>query len=219
MSTLFGDVRQVAHEYPLMPCSSTGSADKQILDAGMQLLASAPELQALETFNAMMSCYAERGDFADVFEILDCMHMKNITPDCNSYSFAIEALGKNIHRWKKSCDSIRLQENLDHANRILSMMEESCIPPSTDFVRNYVELLCIAGESETADLVVDDILVSFPKSVCSKTLYRLALANCERFEFERARQLASRITDHIPTLMNKIRSLEQRARHVKGVVD
>jgi pentatricopeptide repeat protein len=180
----------------------------------MQLLASTPELQTLETFNAMMSCYAERGDTYDVLALLDNLLLKGISPDCNSYSFAIEALGKNIHRWKKHHNPGLVQENMELADRILGMMETNQIWPSTDFIRNYVELLCIAGESKTADLVVDDMLEKFPKSVCSKALYRLAITNTENGDFERARELASRITDDIPTLMTKIRSREQRVYHV-----
>ena len=89
---------------------------------------------------------------------------------------------------------------------------------SADFIRNYVELLCIAGESTTANLLVDDMLKQIPKSICSKTLYRLALTNAENGEFERAQQLASRITDDIPTLMAKIRSRQQRVRHIGRTV-
>jgi hypothetical protein len=58
------------------------------------------------------------------------------------------------------------------------------------------------------------MLEKFPKSVCSKALYRLAITNTENGDFERARELASRITDDIPTLMTKIRSREQRVYHV-----
>ena len=203
------------HPQPLTISSHRYSSDEGMLDAAMQLLASTPELQTLETFNAVMSCYAERGDTFDVFGILDHMVLKGISPDCNSYSFAMEALGKCLHRRRQLDNPSRVQENLDLADRILSMMEVNHVLPSTDFVRNYVELLCLVGETKTADVLVDDMLKQIPDSVCSKTLYRLAVANAEKGEFERAKQLASFITDHIPTLMTKIRSRQQRAHHVK----
>jgi len=205
----------VHHQRILTVSSHHRSSDEGMIDAAMQLLASTPELQILETFNAVMSCYSERGDTLDVFGILDHMVLKGISPDCNSYSFAMEALGKCIHRRRLHDKPSKIQENLDHADRILCMMEENHVLPSTDFVRNYVELLCLVGETKTADALVDDMLEQFPESVCSKTLYKLAVTNAEQGEFERAKKLASRITDHIPTLMSKIRSRQQRARHLK----
>lgn len=191
---------------------------KDDVDASMLVLAATPELQALETFNAMMSCYAERGDVKDVLGIMETMEMKQIDPDNNSYSFAMESLGKNIHRWKKKDDPFSLQQNLDHADRILGMMEQNGIVPSRDILRNYVELLCITGESKTANLVIEDMLKMMPNSVCSKTLYRTALMNAEEGDFSRARELASHISDNIPTLKKKIRSIESRYRHVKETI-
>jgi len=182
----------------------------------MRILASTPDLQTLETYNAMLSCYAERGDSRDVFSIIDIMLRKNIVPDINSYSFAMEATGKNVHRRKQHHSPDLVRRNLDDADRILSMMEENYILPSPDFIRNYVELLCITGESRTANLLVDDMLERVPQSVCSKTLYRLAVNSTENGDFERAWHLASHITDHIPTLALRIQSRQKGSRFVNG---
>jgi pentatricopeptide repeat protein len=191
-------------------------SEKLRLDHGMKLLTvSSPDLQSLETVNALMSCYAERGDVSDVLFLLKTLRSNKLNPDVNSYSFAVEVLGKNIHRWGKSSDPAMIQENLDHADSILGMMEADGILPSRDLLRNYVELLCIAGESDTANMVIDDMLSNTPESVCSKALYRIAMVNAERGDFDKARYLASLITDDIPILVKKIRSREQRFRHVK----
>lgn len=193
------------------------SSEKLMLDHGMKILTVSSDLQSLETLNALMSCYAERGEVHGVLQILETLRSNKLSPDENSYSFAIEVLGKNIHRWHKNDNPGMVQENLDHADAILGMMEADGIPPSRDLLRNYVELLCIAGESETANMVVDDMLSYTPESVCSKALYRLAMANAEGGNFDRARYLASKITDEIPILLKKIRSRQQRFRHVDSM--
>jgi pentatricopeptide repeat protein len=193
------------------------SSEKLLLDHAMKILTESPDLRSLETLNALMSCYAERGDVSDVLFLLETLRSNNLSPDTNSYSFAIEVLGKNIHRWDKSSNPAMVQQNLDHADSILGMMENDGILPSRDLLRNYVELLCITGESDTANMVIEDMLSNAPESVCSKTLYRLAMANTDRGNFDRARYLASQITDEIPIVFKKIRSREQRFRHVKKI--
>lgn len=185
-------------------------SDKWTLDEGLNLLVSSEHL-SLETLNAMMSSYAERGDVYDTLRILNIMQNHGIDADIRTYSFAVEVLGKNIHRWGKKDNPALVQENLDHADRVLGMMETSGIAPSRDLLRNYVELLCIADEIATANMVVDDLLSNAEKApVCSKILYRVAMTNATIGDIRRARHLASFVSDDIPVLMKKIRSKEER---------
>ena len=159
-----------------------------------------------------MSCYAERGDVSDVLYLLDTILSNNLQPDVNSYSFAIEVLGKNIHRRPKYSSPAMVQRNLDHADHILGMMEADGISPSRDLLRNYIELLCHAGEWDTANKVVDDMLAYAPDSVCSKTLSRVAMMNADRDNFQRAKYLAARVMDDIPYLFDRIRICEEKYR-------
>lgn len=163
-----------------------------------------------------MSCYAERGDANQTLELLETLKEYGLTPDANTYSFGIEALGKDLHRRKKTDDRSRVHRNLDLASSILTMMEEDGISPSADVVRNYVELLCLTEEISTATSVVDDFLSNGEtKCVNNKTLYRVALANVEAGNLEEGKRLASLTSEVIPVLHRKIRSMEQRQLYVK----
>lgn len=179
-------------------------------EKGIEILESSTELVSLETLNAMMSFCAYRGDVANVFYILQSMRSRNINPDIHSYSFAMEVLGKHILTWDKSPTPYELQENLDLARNILDDMEKDGILLSRDLLRNYIELLCVAGESAMANLVVDDVIRDSPDLVCSKTLYTLIKANVDNGDFERAKMLAGQIRDDIPTIWNMIRREQQR---------
>lgn len=184
-------------------------------EKGMQILESSEDLVSLETLNAMMSFFAFRGDVTNVFHILQSMRSHKIKPDINSYSFAMEVLGKHILSLEKNPTPYQLQTNLDHARDILDDMEKDGILLSRDLLRNYIELLCVTGESAMANLVVDDMIRDSPDVVCSKTLYRLIKESVDNGDFERARTLAALIRDDIPTIWNRIRRQEQRYRRTR----
>lgn len=177
---------------------------------GMRILESSEDLISLETLNAMMSFYAYRGDVTNVFHILKTMRSRNIKPDIHSYSFAMEVLGKHILALTSNATPYQLQVAWDHATNILDEMEKDDVLISRDLLRNYIELLCVTGESNLADSVVDDMIRDSPDLVCSKTLYTLIKVNVDNRDFDRARTLARQIRDDIPTIWNMISRQEQR---------
>jgi hypothetical protein len=99
------------------------------------------------------------------------------------------------------------------ADLILTKMEQNSIEPSVDIIRNYLELLCLAGEVETATSVVEQCLSSNNddrSTINNKSIYRVAMANADACNFKKAKQLASKTTENLPLLDKKIRSLESR---------
>jgi pentatricopeptide repeat protein len=167
-----------------------------------------------------MSSYAERGDVSQAVGILDTIRQYGLKPNVDSYSFAVEVLGKDIHRRKKANNSEWVNRNLDIADSILTMMERDGVAPSADVVRNYVELLCIANEVSTATAIVTDCLSNDQHHcVNSKTLYRVAMANAEAGNFEMAKELSALTSERIPVLHRKIHSKEQRASHLESVTE
>eukprot|EP00934_Nitzschia_sp_Nitz4_P003030 Nitzschia sp. Nitz4//scaffold13_size275219//148561//150866//NITZ4_000881-RA/size275219-augustus-gene-0.235-mRNA-1//1//CDS//3329536035//3020//frame0 len=187
------------------------------VDNALHLVRTKSELRSIDTLNAVMSCYAERGNSWEVAQVMQLMESSNIEPNVDTFSFCVESLGKNIHRRALSDNGGMVQQYLELADSSLSKMEEAGISPSSDVVRQYAELLCLANEVNTATTVVRDCLETMPESVNSKTLYRVAIANAERGEFEAAKELASHVSDNIPILDRKIRSLQQRHEHLGGV--
>lgn len=190
-----------------------------MIDAGLNMLTSrefSGDLLSLESLNVIMSSYAERGDTQETMNVLKIMKVHNLKPDGDSYSFAIESLGKDIHRRKKADDVPWVHKNLEIAASILTMMEEDNIVPSADVVRNYVELLCITNEVSTATSVVNDCLANGQRSSINNIiLYRVAMANAEAGNIEMAKELASLTSETIPVLHRKIQSKEQRHLHLQ----
>jgi pentatricopeptide repeat protein len=196
-------------------------SNRQVVDNALQILLRDYSLLSLESLNVVMSCYAERGDTEQALEILTIMENNNIKPDVDSYSFAIEVLGKNIHSRKKTDDSSYLHRSVEIAGSILTKMEQDGLFPSADVVRNYVELLCLVGEVETATSVVEDFLSGRTDAahacVNNKAIYRVAIANAEVGNIEKAKELAKQTSEDIPILHRKIRSSEQRWLHLAEI--
>ncbi|KAL3919989.1 MAG: hypothetical protein SGILL_003479, partial [Bacillariaceae sp.] len=115
-------------------------------------------LLSLESLNVVMSGYAERGETKQTLDLLALMDQNNIQPNEDSYSFAIEVLGKDIHRRKMTDDPSHVHRNLEIADKILTRMEGSGIEASSFVIRQYIELLCLAGEVDTATTVVEKIV-------------------------------------------------------------
>ena len=89
-------------------------------------------------------------------------------------------------------------------------MEEHEIYLTSDIVRNYVELLCLVGEVDTANAIVDDCLTNNKQDLIhDKTLYRIATANADRGDFDTAKRLASMTSEAIPTLYRRITKTRQ----------
>mmetsp|Transcript_35409 Transcript_35409/g.55120 ORF Transcript_35409/g.55120 Transcript_35409/m.55120 type:complete len:326 (+) Transcript_35409:1-978(+) len=178
----------------------------------LQLLVDHDEsLLFLESLNVITSSYAERGNVQDALHVLDIMRRYGVKPNADSYSFAVEVLGKDMARRNKVNDFAWVQRSLDTADAILTKMEEDETAPSPDVIRNYVELLCLAGELSTATAVVDDCFSNGRGClVNNKTLYRLATANADAGNFEIANRLASLTSEVIPILHRKIKEKQRR---------
>jgi pentatricopeptide repeat protein len=177
------------------------------------------DLQCLENFNVVMSSYAERGDVNETLGILDIISQHGLTPNQDSYSFAMEVLGKDLHRRKSTKDKAWVHKNIELASTLLTMMEKECIAPSADVVRNYVELLCMGNELGTATALIEDCLSTdkMTSIINNKTLYRVALSNAEAGNIDKAKELAARTSETIPVLHRKIRSKEQRFDHLESM--
>lgn len=173
----------------------------------------------LENFNVVMSSYAERGDVNEVLRVMQTIREFELKPNQDSYAFAMEVLGKDLHRRKSLKDKSLVHQNIEKASSLLASMEEEGVQPSADFVRNYVELLCMGNELNTAtELIQDCLATDAMKSVISnKTLYRAAMAHADVGNMDMAKELAAQTSEVIPVLIRKIKSKEQRFLHLKKV--
>jgi pentatricopeptide repeat protein len=170
----------------------------------------------VEALNVVMSAYAERGDVDRTLAVLEEFARHGLEPNVDSFSSAMEVLGKELYRRKKNYGQKLVDKNIEAAGAILTMMEEQNVEPSSDVIRNYVELLCLAEEVETATDVVMDVLRSDQsRNVNNKTLYRVAIANADMGNFDVARKLASSTSEYIAVLHRNIDSKEQRFIHVQ----
>jgi pentatricopeptide repeat protein len=169
-------------------------------------------LLSLESLNVVMSAYSERGEMENAMDVLNLMEDIDIYPNEDSYSFALEALGKDVVRFQSKEDSSHLHKNVEIAGIILTRMEKNGVEPSVDVIRNYLELLCLAGEVETATSVVEQCLSTNNdrSKINNKSIYRVAMANAEACNFERAKALSKMTSEELPLLDKKIRSLESR---------
>jgi pentatricopeptide repeat protein len=176
-------------------------------------------LMSLESLNVVMSSYAERGETEQTTSILETMKENSIQANEDSYSFALEVLGKDIHRRKKVDDRFHVRKNVEIASKLLTRMEEDGIAPSADIIRNYVELLCLAEEVETATSIVEEFTAdnACMERINNKTIYRVALANAEMGNITKAKELAKKMGEEIPVLHRKIRSKAQRFAHLNEI--
>lgn len=180
---------------------------------------------SVESLNVVLSAFAERGDVNHALSTLSSFETFGLKPNADSYSFAMEVLGKDVNRRKREyihrksnsfVGRAQLDTNIDAADEILTRMEGEGIDPNSDIIRNYVELLCLADEVTTATAVVNDLLQSKQKSVVNnKAIYRVAIANANLGNFEIARKLASVMTEPAPNLLRAIGSREQRRNHLE----
>lgn len=165
-----------------------------------------------------MSGYAERGDVHQAMRVLEEFRRSDLEPDVDTYSFAIEVLGKDLHRRKGKFSPRLLTKNIDTADVILSEMEKERVAPSGDIIRNYTELLVLADEVSTATGVLKDVMQNNQSHIINnKTIYRVAMANAENGNFDLARDLAACTSEHISILHRNISSKEERYRHVQNM--
>jgi len=191
------------------------------VDSAFELLTESndEDLICLENFNIVMSSYAERGDVNEVLRVMQTIREFDLQPNEDSYAFAMEVLGKDLHRRKSSNDKSLVHKNIEKASSLLASMEKEGVQPSADFVRNYVELLCMGNELNTATELIQDCLAtdSMRSVVSNKTLYRAAMAHADVGNIEISKELAAQTSEVIPVLIRKIKSKEQRLLHLKSI--
>lgn len=177
------------------------------------------DLVCLENMNIVLSSFAERGDTDDVSRVIQAMREFDLQPNQDSYAFAMEVLGKDLHRRKSSGDKSLVHKNIEKAGSLLASMEKEGVEPSADFVRNYVELLCMGNELNTATALIQDCLVTdkMQSVISNKTLYRAAIAHADVGNIDMAKELAAQTSEVIPVLIRKIKSKEQRFLHLKSI--
>ncbi|GKY96436.1 hypothetical protein MPSEU_000603100 [Mayamaea pseudoterrestris] len=158
-----------------------------------------------EQLNCVMSAMAERGDVHCVSFVIDEFKRFGLEMDADSYSFALEGLGKHLYRVRKVGEPSEdvLRDCLEKASEYLSAMEDAEIVPTAHIIREYVELLCQADEVDTANEVVLEALES-GGLVNHKTVYRVAMAQADLGNFVAARSLASTLSETLPELMDKV---------------
>lgn len=191
------------------------------MNSAFELLAESndEDLVCLENLNIVMSCYAERGDVDDVFRVMQTMREFDLRPNQDSYAFAMEVLGKDLHRRKSLGDKSLVHKNIEKAGSLLVSMEDERVEPSADFVRNYVELLCMGNELNTATELIQDCLATdgMESVISNKTLYRVAIAHADVGNIGIAKELAAQTSEVIPVLIRKIKSKEQRFLHLESI--
>ena len=149
--------------------------------------------------NALLSGAAERGDVNLVLKFWHDDYSRNdLVPNADTLSFVFESLGKNLRRLgqndrggqprKPSADAV--DASIVAADSFLTRMEDLGIEPTHHIVREYVEMLCLAEQVDTATAIVLES-VQEQDIISDKTLYRVAMSNAKIGEFDLARQVAS----------------------------
>lgn len=172
--------------------------------------------------NVLMCAYAERGEVNNTLALLDEFKRNDWTPNADSFSFALESVGKATGRMTNN-KNLRMSPTrresligswMQATDNILTMFEETQAQSSemhtSHLIRNYVEFLCHADQVETATLLVNDLLERGDRSsVDNKALFRVAVANAEIGNFELARRLAEETSESLPFIQQKIDQIYQ----------
>lgn len=182
-----------------------------------------------KALNVLMAAYAERGNVDITLNLLEEFYKNEMAPDVDSFTFALEAVGKATARMVKN-EKLRMapekkaraiESYLSVADSILSRMEEpqgpegKTIVPTNHLIRNYVEFLCLVKQVGTATDVVVDALEreaeseDAPNIVDNKIILRVAIANAEEGNFDMARRLAASVSEPLPFMDAKIDKIEE----------
>eukprot|EP00977_Amphora_coffeiformis_P015347 scaffold4510_cov183-Amphora_coffeaeformis.AAC.32 len=163
----------------------------------------------LGALNVVLSATAERGDLDQSVSIMNIVEESKLPVNVETFCYAFEVLGKHLSfRSKHIRDPRQLQAYVvGRAMEYLTMMEKRDIALSQHLIREYVEVLCNAGEFQTATQVVLDALEC--GTVSNKTIYRIAIVNAHEGSFETARHLAGRGTEKMPFLLDRIDRIER----------
>ena len=143
----------------------------------------------------MLSGASERGDVDGVLMLWSELERCDVVPNADSYSFVFESLGKNLRRHQRFESYRNPQDHIDScvalADTYLSKMETQGLSPTQHIVREYIEMLCLVRQVDTASAIVLESLQTGEEHLISdKTIYRVALANAKLQQFDVARRLA-----------------------------
>jgi hypothetical protein len=95
------------------------------------------------------------------------------------------------------------------AESFLTRMERNDIAPTHHIIRDYVEMLCLVGQVDTATTILKEA-VDEEGLVSSKSIYRVALANAKIQKFDVAREVALWGTEEpVPFLISNIEREEK----------
>jgi len=169
--------------------------------------------------NCVLSGAAERGDVDRVLSLWTEFECNGLVPDSESYSFVFESLGKFLRRkqQKRSNNSDEIDACITTADSFLAQMEEQGMSPSQHIIREYIELLCLVREVDTATAIVLETLQKGEDHLISdKTIYRVASANAKLHQFDVARKLAISRRDAEP-IEFLLASIDRAERAVLGM--
>lgn len=166
--------------------------------------------------NIPLSAYAERGNIRRTEASMSDFSYFGLEPNADSFSFAMEALGKHVFR--KNADDQLIKTVIEQADALLSEIENREIGPTHHIIRAYAELLCLTDDTETATHLVR-LLLKNDRLLDNKTIYRVAMANIARHRFDLARQLANSGTEPMPFLLDNIKKEEELAQANKKETD
>jgi hypothetical protein len=161
--------------------------------------------------NVILSCFAERGESDSAFHVLlnEFDKYDAIQPNADSYSFALESLGKHVLRsMRYSSGSDTKAHCIRRAEQLLNLMDQQNVIPTQHVIYEYVELLCQADQVETATDVVLDTYREYGY-VQSKIIYRVATANSKIGNHRMAYEIASLSDMDMPILFQNIKDNER----------
>jgi hypothetical protein len=171
---------------------------------------------SVSTLNVVLASAADRGDLDNSVHLMNMIREADLPANVNSFSFAFEALGKhlmfNLNNQRLARKSKEIYAYcMAKAMEYLDMMDARKIPMNHDVVREYVYLLDMVGETETATQVLLDALGK--GRVDSRALYHMAMANADSGNFEVAYRLARSGTEDMPWAIASIRRKEMGNDH------
>lgn len=174
--------------------------------------------------SVLMSAYAERGDVDKTLALLNEFKRNDWNPNANTFSFALESVGKatgrlvnnkNLRMGQKKREAM-IADWMQATDNILNMFEDrqekdADLEATSHVIRNYVEFLCHADQVETATMLVDDLLERGERSTLdNRVLFRVAVANAEIGNFAAARRLSEATSESLPFIRQKIDQIEQQ---------
>ena len=168
----------------------------------------------LSSLNVLLSAAGELGDVDRAFATFDDFDLHEIEPNSDSYSFLLEALTKSINPEFRKDEEQRKQDvpgRMDAASAILTLMEEKNVPMCHHCIEQYAQLLFYGDRLDAAtEFVLDSLERGDP--VNNRVIINLSKNNAMAGNFEMARLLSTKTSEHFSHLDHRIDVIEKRAR-------